>query len=78
MSEEYDLEIYAKALEELANEPTQLFKAGEDPFEYVKFCQWHLGRKTAFKNAAEMLRSTPICLWTVYPGYFPDPEANDD
>ena len=76
----YDLEMYAKALEAMAEQPgIRAMLPSDDPFEYAKRMTWERGyqwgMECAHRQAAAMLRMQPMTLWTVYPDHFPDPDA---
>jgi len=85
MTANYDLEMYAKALEAMSNEPPMPFVlkiTGTGQFygtaqEYAEYLNKYLGSRTALWQAARMLRMTPKGLWVNYPDHFPDPEATD-
>lgn len=78
----YPLERYAEALEAMANEPIRPFNfehglIPETPAEYAAYLSHHISYTRALRSAAEMLRMQPGPLWTVYPAYFPDPDAGE-
>ena len=79
----YDIEKYAEALEELAEQPgIRPPQPNDNLFEYAQRMTWERGYQhgleCARKQAAEMLRMKPETLWVVYPGHFPNPEEGDD
>ena len=76
----YDLEEYAKALETESNRteseylPEGIYTL-EQFAEHRQGVEYLRGYRQAQRSAVNMLRGTPMSLWTVWPMYFPDPEG---
>lgn len=73
----YDLEMYAKALETMADDPVMInfpqdsLVSMRDFYDHA-IADWH--RRRGLRQAAEMLRKTKMSLYVVYPGHFPEPQ----
>ena len=82
----YPHEQYAKAFEAMAKDlqlEIEHIRDDEDPFEYARNVTAIRTRNQSTQHlcetAAQILRGTPMSLYTVWPDYFPDPRgANDD
>ena len=71
----YDLEMYAKALDAMANKQPYHYDTSQDPDIYAREMHRYDGRCMALREIAHMLRMQPGPVWTVYPAHFPNPDA---
>lgn len=74
----YPLETYAKAMEGLAEliHPTPIM-ANESPLDYALVIERTRGIIKGLEIATKMLQMSPSALYTVYPAFFPDPDAKE-
>ncbi len=74
----YSLEKFAEVFEAESKKPDTPIQPDECPFEYARRTQWNRAVNFTYKHVAQMLRGTPMWLYTTYPDHFPNPEEVTD